>query len=79
MTCPCCWITTGASHWPTCGRARLEETTIELLARYHWPGNVRELQNLTATLAVRALTRGRARPSDLPLHVTTTTGVPTTL
>jgi two-component system response regulator HydG len=63
----------------TGGRARLDETTVDLLTRYDWPGNVRELQNLMATLAVRAPLRGRVRPSDLPFHVTAASPSATTL
>lgn len=56
----------------TGGRARLDEATLDVLARHQWPGNVRELQNLMATLAVRAPVRGRVRPSDLPLRLAPT-------
>ncbi len=58
----------------TGGRARLDEATLDVLARHDWPGNVRELQNLMATLAVKAPPRGRVRPSDLPFHLATTGG-----
>ena len=49
----------------TGSRARLDDCTLEVLARYHWPGNVRELQNVLAALAVHAPPRGRVTPHHL--------------
>ncbi len=55
--------------------ASLTPQVLAELSRYHWPGNVRELQNAIAALAVAAPSRGRVRPSLLPLVMSTATVV----
>jgi hypothetical protein len=52
-------------------RAVLSHGVLAALARYHWPGNVRELQNVVASLAVAAPSRGAVRAELLPAAVTT--------
>jgi hypothetical protein len=66
-----CWLTTVGIWRPRAqgSRARLSPATLNELSRYHWPGNVRELQNVVASLAVAAPTRGWVRPSLLPAVV----------
>jgi DNA-binding NtrC family response regulator len=49
--------------------ATLSHGTLAALTHYSWPGNVRELQNVVATLAVAAPSRGHVRPSLLPSAV----------
>jgi DNA-binding NtrC family response regulator len=58
-----CWSLATAR---TGSHARLSSSTLNDLCRYHWPGNVRELQNVVASLAVAAPTRGWVRPASLP-------------
>jgi transcriptional regulator with GAF, ATPase, and Fis domain len=58
-----CWSLATAR---TGSHARLSPSTLNDLCRYHWPGNVRELQNVVASLAVAAPTRGWVRPASLP-------------
>ena len=54
-----------AHFWSDAARARRiardarRRTPSRALARYDWPGNVRELQNVMASLAVHAPSRGR--------------------
>lgn len=59
----------------TGSKARLSPATLNELARYHWPGNVRELQNVVASLAVAAPSRGWVRPAALPSIVGAATTV----
>ena len=67
-----CWSLATAR---TGSKARLSPTTLNELARYHWPGNVRELQNVIASLAVAAPSRGWVRPAALPSIIWTATTV----
>jgi DNA-binding NtrC family response regulator len=67
-----CWNMATAR---TGSRAHLSPATLNELSRYPWPGNVRELQNVVASLAVAAPTRGWVRPSLLPAVVGSTATV----
>jgi transcriptional regulator with GAF, ATPase, and Fis domain len=58
-----CWHVAASR---TGSHARLSPATLHELSRHHWPGNVRELQNVMASLAVAAPSRGWVRPSAIP-------------